>query len=118
MEKVTVACPGRNITLDTYNDPGFNCAGQIERYNRSRLNCEKAISYYHRTCAGDIDRPNLSVTKCKQASEPLTIANDTVTSEDKNMLDISRAYSKVSSGDSWSYSQTLQKAGSAAVIEQ
>ncbi len=118
MEKVTISCPGYSISLAPFADREFNCMGQITRFRNSKENCEKAISYYQRTCAADIDRPNLRVTKCEQANAPLTAVSDTVTAEDKAALNISRG--KSYSTMKWSLEETLKKpaAGPSYVVGQ
>ncbi len=114
LEKVTVICPGRSVTMAKFNDLDFNCKGQTNNYDSARSECEKAVSYYYRSCAGDIDRPSIKITDCDAAKEPLNIQADTVTAERKSLVDMGRSYSKNHS-DQYSFQTRLEQSASAVL---
>lgn len=115
MERVATTCPGYSLTLSS-NDSDFNCMGQINRYTSSKRNCIEAIHYYYQGCATDPSRPTISVKSCDDADHPLPIANDTVTAEAKNNVNVSRAVSNRIHTRKWVQNQrTTSNSGSSAI---
>ena len=98
VQNVTLSCPGITLPLHAFNDPQFNCAGQVKHYTQGKKACNLAIRDYQSKCAQDIDRPSIRVKECPQGDTALPIAKDTVTAENRVGANVSRTYSEIISG--------------------
>ncbi len=103
-QNVTLSCPGVALPLSAFNDPKFNCSGQVKRYLEQKNICNLGIRDYQSNCAQDIDRPSIRVRECPQGDTPLPIAEDTVTAENRVGANVSRTYSQLISGEKLSQS--------------